>query len=230
MTPHWHAPIDLYCERLDPGFWAEPVNALSNLAFPLAALWAWRTATAHGAMPPAIAVLIVLAALIGVGSFLFHTFASTWSEYADVVPIWSFVALYVLVSIALVGGASPGRVARIGVIAAACATVVFLATGSGSKAAAPATPGLLNGSGQYAPALTALVLFSAITLWRGHPIRMWAVAATGAFVLSLTFRTLDLHLCPALPLGTHFLWHVLNGLMIGLLLQGLIRCSAPARA
>ena len=34
--------IDAYCERTDPGYWAEPVNALTNLAFLLAALIAWR--------------------------------------------------------------------------------------------------------------------------------------------------------------------------------------------
>ena len=29
----WTRQIDIYCERLGPGFWAEPVNALSNGAF-----------------------------------------------------------------------------------------------------------------------------------------------------------------------------------------------------
>ena len=29
--------VDLYCERTSPVFWAEPVNALTNLAFFLAA-------------------------------------------------------------------------------------------------------------------------------------------------------------------------------------------------
>ncbi|MBB3984658.1 hypothetical protein GGQ68_000974 [Sagittula marina] len=34
----WSAPIDLYCERAGTGLWSEPLNAWSNLAFPLAAL------------------------------------------------------------------------------------------------------------------------------------------------------------------------------------------------
>ena len=29
----WSTPVDLYCERLGPSFWAEPVNAFSNAAF-----------------------------------------------------------------------------------------------------------------------------------------------------------------------------------------------------
>jgi len=30
--------IDNYCERIDPSFWSEPVNAMTNLAFIVAAL------------------------------------------------------------------------------------------------------------------------------------------------------------------------------------------------
>ena len=39
----------------------------------------------------------MLAALIGLGSFLFHTFANSYAELADVVLISSFVALHVFV-------------------------------------------------------------------------------------------------------------------------------------
>ena len=34
----WLAPVDAYCERTGPEYWSEPVNALTNLAFLLAAL------------------------------------------------------------------------------------------------------------------------------------------------------------------------------------------------
>ncbi len=223
----WFSPIDLYCERVGVGLWAEPVNALSNLAFPLAAIWAWHVAGQVGQRRVIVAVLCLLAAFIGVGSGLFHTFANSWSEYADVVPIWSFVALYVLSAIALVGGARPGKVVRIGVISAAVTTVVVLATtGDGAAHTHEADP--LNGSMQYAPALIALLVFAAITLWRGHAIRWWAVAAAVTFVASLAFRIMDLHLCAVWPMGTHFMWHLLNALMVAVLLQGLVRCS-PAR-
>ncbi|PYG32309.1 ceramidase domain-containing protein [Pelagimonas varians] len=221
----WFAPIDLYCERLGVGLWDEPLNALSNLAFPLAALWAWLTARSLDQKRLIVAVLCLLAAMIGLGSFLFHTFANHWSEYADVVPIWSFVGLYVLTAIALVGGVAPGRLVRIAIIAGVITTIVVLATTGGAPGDADHSHDPLNGSTQYAPALIALLVFSAITLWRGHPIRFWAVAATVIFVASLGFRTADLHLCAAVPMGTHFMWHVLNAVMVGLLMQGLIRCS-----
>jgi hypothetical protein len=44
--------------------------------------------------------------------------------------------------------------------------------------------------------------------------------ALGLFAVSLTFRTLDNAVCDTLPLGTHFLWHVLNGCVLYLTTRG----------
>jgi hypothetical protein len=41
----------------------------------------------------------------------------------------------------------------------------------------------------------------------------------GILVVSLTFRTLDDPLCDLVPFGTHFLWHILNGLMLALMIE-----------
>ncbi|SEQ90476.1 ceramidase domain-containing protein [Thalassovita taeanensis] len=223
------APVDIYCERLAPGFWAEPVNALSNLAFVVAALVAWRTARRMGVSAPMLWVLIALAAMIGVGSFLFHTFANGWSEYADTIPIWSFVALYVLAAVHFLGGVAPGRLTVIAVVVAAVATVVFLASGEGAAPVAEAIPDPLNGSQQYAPALVALLVFTAVSWRRQLAMRGWITGATLAFMVSLAFRTVDMRVCAGFPLGTHFIWHLLNAVMIGLLLQALVRGMADRR-
>lgn len=53
----------------------------------------------------------MMAGLIGIGSFTFHTFAQAWSEYADTIPIWSFVAAFVLVCLQRLGGMAWPRVA-----------------------------------------------------------------------------------------------------------------------
>lgn len=120
----WFAPIDFYCERAGAGLWDEPLNALRNLGFPLVALCAWLTARRLDQTRLIVAILCVLEAMIGFGSFLFHTFANHWSEYAEVVPIWNFVGLYVLTAIALVGGAPPARLVRIAIIAGVVTIVV----------------------------------------------------------------------------------------------------------
>lgn len=48
------------------------------------------------------------------------------------------------------------------------------------------------------------------------------LAAAGTFFVSLAFRTLDQWLCPCLPIGTHFLWHLLNGVLLYLTMKALI--------
>lgn len=229
----WFAVVDIYCERTSAAYWAEPVNAASNASFVLAALWAAYDARKRGLTQPILWLLIAMAGLIGVGSFLFHTHANRWSELADTLPIWSFVGVFVLTAMHHIGGMSAARVARVaGIVALAVAgTIWLLASGEGADAAAHAADPL-NGSGQYAPALAALLVFSAVAWRRQSPVARWIWAATATFVLSLTFRTLDMAVCASFPAGTHFLWHLLNGLMVGLLLQMLIRTldrPAPAR-
>ena len=37
------------------------------------------------------------------------------------------------------------------------------------------------------------------------------------FTVSLVFRTVDNQVCGGFPLGTHFVWHLLNGVLLFLL-------------
>ena len=86
--------IDLYCERTGPEFWNEPVNAVSNVAFLVAAIISWQISQRRQQGDVWEKLIIVLAGAIGIGSYLFHTFAKSWAELADIIPIWSFVAAY----------------------------------------------------------------------------------------------------------------------------------------
>ena len=63
----WFAFVDGYCERLDVGLWAEPLNFITNAGFLAMALWLWpRVKLVAGAR-----ALVVLLAAIGLGSGLF---------------------------------------------------------------------------------------------------------------------------------------------------------------
>src|SRR5262245_60127910 len=89
--------IFAYCERgLDPTFWAEPLNALSNLGFILAGVLALRELMARpaGEGKAIRYALVVLVFIIGIGSFLFHTYAEPWAATADVAPIGLFMLAY----------------------------------------------------------------------------------------------------------------------------------------
>jgi hypothetical protein len=95
--------IDAYCERLGPEFWAEPVNAVTNAAFFLAATLMWRRWPDEPLARALSAVLFV----IGLGSFLFHTFATPWAAAADTLPILLWILLYVYSAHRRVWGQGP---------------------------------------------------------------------------------------------------------------------------
>ena len=195
----WTAAIDNYCERVDPSFWAEPVNAVTNAAFLLAALWVWPRTEGMGRLLAAVLFLI------GVGSFLFHTFAQPWALLADVVPIVVYILLYIFAANRDFWGLPP--------LWAFGATLLFFPYAFATGWAFGMIPGL-GGSAGYAPVALLIYLY-AIALRTRAPdtARGLAIGAT-ILVASLAARTVDEPLCAAIPLGTHFLWHVLNAVML----------------
>ncbi|WP_226574919.1 ceramidase domain-containing protein [Acuticoccus sediminis] len=211
----WTQPIDAYCERLGPEFWAEPWNAVTNAAFLIAALVAFVAARRRGGPDAGIALLIAVLCAIGVGSFLFHTFANRWSVMADVIPIQIFILVYFALAMRRFAG-----MAWWGAILATALFAVLSAAGSS------ALPGVvdLNGSEGYVPPLLGLLVVG-LALWGAGRRDAGRALVTGAaiFAVSLTFRTLDRDVCGAAPLGTHFMWHVLNAVLLGHLIVALIR-------
>ena len=198
--------IDAYCERMDAGFWAEPVNAVTNLAFIVAAIVMWRRTSG---LVLARALCVVLAA-IGLGSFLFHTFAQVWAAIADVAPIVLFILLYLFA----INLHAIGMRLRIAVLA----TLLFFPYAALLVPVFSLRPGLGSSAG-YAPVPLLIILYAAY--FRGRDPELARGLLLGALILclSLAFRTVDLPFCTALPLGTHFMWHLLNGLMLGWMIE-----------
>ncbi|GGO77689.1 hypothetical protein GCM10011348_07820 [Marinobacterium nitratireducens] len=209
--------LDEYCERLSPGLLGEPFNALSNLAFFVAAWALWRLARREGGFGVEGGLLLVLLLCIGTGSSLYHTFATAWARWMDVIPIllfqlW-FLWIYARVEIGLSRGWS---VALLGLFLAAGALMYL-------------DPTLLNRSILYLPAL---LFLTGLGFWHcRHGREPWLLLqASATLLLSLTFRTLDLELCAALPVGTHFPWHLLNGLVLYLVGRAWLQQSATRQS
>lgn len=203
--------MDLYCERCgQPGFWAEPLNALSNVSFLIAAFFAWRSANRHRNHSSELRILIALAAVVGVGSFLFHTLATVWAMYLDVIPILlfqlDFIWLYAR--------------RQMGLNHAKSALLLFFLLAS----SLPLLPlrDVMNGSLSYLPAWLMLLGFAFYHIRQSkHQPWQLMIAAILLFV-ALTFRTIDKGVCDTLPQGTHFLWHLINGATFFLVMQSLI--------
>ena len=209
---NWWVPIDLYCERTDASFWAEPANALTNMAFLIAAaaaFWLWRRAGSRDW--PALALIIVVVA-VGIGSFAFHTLATRGAVLADVIPIAIFIYGYLLLALR--------RFLRLLAGVSVAIVVVYAAGAEALSRLAP--PDTLNGSIGYLPALVALIVVARAA--RGHARRGLELAVL-IFTVSLALRTIDLAVCDTFPLGTHFLWHLLNATVLYVLLRTAINES-----
>ena len=215
------AYIDLYCERTAQGVFNEPLNAVSNASFIVAAWWASRQFNEKQASPMFTA-LCVLAALIGVGSIAFHTLPSRLTQWLDVIPIWAFVVTYTLAVTHAAFGKRWQYTSGIFGLGIVSLVIVFVVTGDAISAApSGANVHLFNGSLQYLPVVLVLLFFSVGASFMNHAIKHHLWWATGVFFVSLTCRTIDIAVCGAFPSGTHFLWHLLDGILIAILLHGL---------
>jgi len=222
----------LYCERgANEGLFAEPFNAASNAAFLLAALAAillllQRPKEMRSADH---ALLIALVLVIGLGSLAFHLLADRASLFADVVPIDVFMLVYLGFALNRFLSLPPGWTV---LTLIGFAAVVFLTTQLKCWGGGIGFPGAevsgasecLNGSLVYLPALFGMVIVGGMLAERKHPAAPYVLWAVLIFAISVTFRSLDLALCDAYrfegrKIGTHFVWHLLNGLALFLLLR-----------
>lgn len=199
--------LDLYCERLSDQFWAEPVNAATNIVFVLAGVWGlWKTSKNRNVWS---FLLSLLSIAVGVGSFLFHTFANSKTHLLDLIPIFILTLLFVFFTFL--------KVLKMSVSKSFVSLGLFLALMVGIEILIPKS--ILNGSLLYAPALFTLAVISIVIKRQNLKLSELYKNAALLFLISLTFRTLDHQICDLVPLGTHFVWHLLNGVLLTVMIQ-----------
>lgn len=222
-----------YCERgADPSFWAEPLNAATNAAFLLAGLAALTEIARKpsGERSVAEVLLALLVLVIGVGSFLFHTYATRWAAIADTGPIGLFMLAYLAFALRVL--------LRLSWLSTVVGVLLFVAAlklagdiecrpGLLSVTAAARGP-CLNGTAGYLPAFLAMAGIGLVLAQRRHSAWRHLVPAALVFLASMAFRTIDLEVCALTRVlgkarGTHFLWHLLNATTLYLLLLAAIR-------
>jgi len=200
--------VDIYCERLDASFWAEPINAISNLSFIVAGFFLWRLKT------PRSNLMAILVILIGLGSFSFHTVANRLTSLLDVLAI----ALYLVAFAFLIPKqwAKNALLIQLGSVLMLIVSIVLAQLLiSYSKPALPWLP-----SGMYLGAWLALIMFAWVTQYSNKAAARYLWLAAIVFPVSLLSRQLDMPLCDSIG-GSHWLWHLFNGLTLFLSSYGL---------
>lgn len=204
---NWTEAIDAYCERTDPSFWAEPINAVTNLAFVVAGLLMWRRCAG---LPLTGRILAAVLVAIGIGSFLFHTFAQPWAGMADVLPILVFILIYIFAANRDFWGLS--------LLPALLLTLLFVPY---AVLAVPLFQRLpfLQVSAEYWPVPLLIGVYAWLLRRRLPATARGLAVGAGILTVSLVARSLDEPLCGAIPVGTHFLWHLLNAVMLGWMIE-----------
>ena len=207
--------MDAYCERVGPGLFAEPLNAVSNASFLLAAWLAWILAKRTGTLSSGVKVLIALGASVGIGSIVWHTYPTATTLILDIVPIVIFIVWYIWLYTRNVLGKGPGFAALS--VAAFLLVTYFAMPYAGS----------LHGAPVYTPGLLVVLVLGIYHATAEQAARFTLLAAAGFYVTALFFRTIDQELCHYMTIGTHWIWHLLIALVTYLAMRSLI-FSFPA--
>ncbi|HSF74382.1 MAG TPA: hypothetical protein VLA84_11340 [Microcoleus sp.] len=154
--------------------------------------------------------MITLATSIGIGSALFHTFATQWARLLDVIPLLLFQLGFLWLYSRQVVRMKYGYVGEL--------LVGFFFSSNFSNE----FTNVLNGSLSYAPAFLVLLGLEVYHYQQQKYEPFILLAASGVFLLALSFRTLDRAICPYFSSGTHFLWHLCNGILLYLSARELI--------
>jgi hypothetical protein len=144
------------------------LNAITNLALFVAAWLLWRHARSTRNLTGSVILLVTLLVAFGIGSTLFHTFATPATRVLDVLPIalFMFAYLWFYLREILHFGRLPTSLSLLMFV-----TAVYIAR---------QFPHVLNGSLFYAPALATLVGLWVLHYRQGRAEAgklLWAIVA-----------------------------------------------------
>lgn len=210
----WFESMDIYCERTSSALWSEPLNAFTNLTFILAGIHILYLLKTFKSKSILLYIMAANTIIIGVGSFLFHTFANFLTMWADVLPI-TILICFTFFYVSRI-------VFKLSLVLSIVIVLLFFILGITLNIMLPP---LLNGSLVYSHALGGLILISFFSRNKHPIITLYFAVASGVFFISLCFRTMDIELCNIFPQGTHFLWHLLNATTIWLTQKGMLEFS-----
>jgi hypothetical protein len=186
-----------YCERVGSGIFAEPLNALSNLAFLVAAILAMRMMRDRPGLSRLTRALPWSLAEVSLASALYHSLHGPITFALDALSLLLFVVMAILV-VLWRASVSPAL--------AFIALLAFVALEAAALFLLPQH--FLNGSITYLLMLLVLLLLMGLVARHQRSLLREMTPIAVFFAAAIFFRTIDPSVCSWFPLGTHFLWHL----------------------
>lgn len=209
---HWYG----VCERTSDGMLGEPLNVLTSFFFMFVAVNIYRYYHRHEDLDRRwiwdIHALTFLTFIIGFNSVVFHMFPNRTTELMDTLAIVMFIMIYFWSVLFRIGRCNPFQ-----------ATIAFIAFVGFSHMLVAQFPNALNDSIGYLSSMIALIMIAVYLHLRARPSSQHFMLAAIIGVCSLFCRAIDHAVCPMLPVGTHFLWHTFNSMLLYILLKQIIR-------
>ena len=191
--------MPLYCETGQMlGLLHEPLNTVTNAAGLIAVFFIYRLLRKHGA-PWFIYPFLALMLASVLGSFFWHGTRSGIALSFDTLPGIAALCFFTFVWASELWNRWRGY-AFVTVFVLAVAIAAFLPI-----------PFMFR---FFIPVILLSLFLIGISFRRDKKAGWFGVGMLCVLLLSAGFRTIDLAACPYLPIGTHFLWHLLNPLGI----------------
>ncbi|MDE2183384.1 MAG: ceramidase domain-containing protein [Alphaproteobacteria bacterium] len=207
VPPMMHGPI--YCETGHPWLGiAEPINTITNAAILIAAYYAYRhVRKSQVGFSADLVILLVLLAGVGIGSTLWHGLRTHWALELDWMPGVGFLVVFTALWFRQLFGWWAGIA---GAALMYAATVGAVALAWSSFDAMPNVPsGLRFVPGFGVITVFGLALVAGSMKKYGQALGLRGIVILACGVAAAAARSIDLIVCPVIPTGTHFLWHLL---------------------
>jgi hypothetical protein len=188
-----------YCERAGPGAFDEPLNAVSNLAFVIAAALAVSQIRAFPPVSRGAKLLPWSLVAVSLASTIYHTLRSPVTFILDLL----FLILFILGAIFLV-------LRKVMTKASVTAVVGALFIGIQIILLIFIPNDYLNGSISHLVTFVFVLLLMGLVANRYASLLKESVLISAFYALAIVFRTIDMALCTSLPIGTHFMWHIMG--------------------
>lgn len=206
-------PLPVYCEGGNSlEFFAEPLNAISNIAFIFAGLGIYRLLTKNRIQQVEFKAVLILILFLGFGSFLWHATRNSYTLILDVVPAaLSFAVITYIFLRNLIGN----KLLALSIALLLLPTRFFISSFAPTDIISSLIRNLINA--------TTFFLIILLSFRKYGKIAFEGLVVLTVYLAAIIMRIVDLQVCQTFPLGTHFLWHILDALAVYLVIKFIIK-------